>query len=143
MSSVAPWHVHVPASFRPGPGKPIADYLGGKGNSPATSRRPGDRSPRRRWDPRTVGHADRFKCERRGEVKTTQMQPSDLQYLPITPLYFSALIGLFVIVLLLIQLGAIRYAYMRLGISSGAALALLLGSLICSYFNVPIFQIQG
>jgi len=70
------------------------------------------------------------------------MQPSDLQYLPITPLYFSALIGLFVIVLLLIQLGAIRYAYMRLGISSGAALALLLGSLIGSYFNVPIFQKQ-
>jgi uncharacterized membrane protein len=71
------------------------------------------------------------------------MQPSDLQYLPITPLYFSALIGLFVIVLLLIQLGAIRYAYMRLGISSGAALALLLGSLIGSYFNIPIFQIPG
>src|SRR5262249_33899387 len=81
---VASWRLDDPGAFRPGPGRAIADYLGGKGNSPATSRRPGDRSPRRRWDPRTVGHADRFKCERRGEVKTTQMQPSDLQYLPIT-----------------------------------------------------------
>ena len=71
------------------------------------------------------------------------MQPSNLQYLPISPLYFSALIGLFVIVLLLIQVGAIRYAYLRLGVSSGAALALLLGSLIGSYFNVPIAQIPG
>ena len=75
--------------------------------------------------------------------RITQMQPSDLQYLPISPLYFSALIGLFVIVLLLIQIGAIRYAYLRLGVSSGAALALLLGSLIGSYFNVPIAQIPG
>src|SRR5262245_63452300 len=110
MSSVAPWHVHVPASFRPGPGKPIADYLGGKGNSPATSRRPGDRSPRQRWDPRTVGHADRFKCERRGEVKKTQMQPSDLQYLAISPMYISALIGLFVNVVLFFNLGWISVA---------------------------------
>jgi uncharacterized membrane protein len=71
------------------------------------------------------------------------MQPSDLQYLPLSPLYFSALVGVFLLLLLLIQLGAIRYAYMRLGISSGAALALLLSSLVGSYFNVPIAQIPG
>jgi uncharacterized membrane protein len=38
----------------------------------------------------------------------------------------------------LIQLGVLRYAYMRLGISSGAALLLLLASLIGSYFNIPV-----
>ncbi len=39
---------------------------------------------------------------------------------------------------MLIQLGVLRYAYMRLGISSGAALLLLLASLIGSYFNIPV-----
>lgn len=71
------------------------------------------------------------------------MQSSDLQYFPLSPLYFSALVGLVVLLLLLIQLGAIRYAYMRLGVSSGAALTLLLGSLAGSYFNLPIAQIPG
>jgi uncharacterized membrane protein len=32
----------------------------------------------------------------------------------------------------------LRYAYMRLGISSGAALLLLLASLIGNYFNIPV-----
>lgn len=71
------------------------------------------------------------------------MHSSDLQYFPLSPLYFSALVGLVVLLLLLIQLGAIRYAYMRLGVSSGAALTLLLGSLAGSYFNLPIAQIPG
>jgi uncharacterized membrane protein len=46
--------------------------------------------------------------------------------------------GLFVALLVLIQLGVLRYAYMRLGISSGAALFLLFASLIGSYFNIPV-----
>jgi uncharacterized membrane protein len=57
------------------------------------------------------------------------------------PGYFSLLVGAFVILLLLIQFGALRYAYMRLGVGSGAALALLFGSLIGSYFNIPIAQL--
>src|SRR5574338_1433622 len=71
------------------------------------------------------------------------MQRSDLQYLPLSPLYFSALVGVFLLILLLIQLGAISYAYMRLGVSSRTALALLLGSLFGSYFNIPIAQMPG
>ena len=71
------------------------------------------------------------------------MQPSEVQYLPLSPLYFSALVGIFLILLLLIQLGVLRYAYMRLGIGSGAALMLLFGSLIGSYFNIPIAQLPG
>lgn len=71
------------------------------------------------------------------------MQHSELQYLPLSPVYFSVLVGLFLILLLLIQFGALRYAYMRLGIGSAAALMLLFGSLIGSYFNIPVAQLPG
>ena len=61
-----------------------------------------------------------------------------LHYLPLTPAFFSILVVLSVLLLGLIQVGALQYAYTRLGISSGAALLLLLGSLIGSYFNIPV-----
>ncbi len=69
------------------------------------------------------------------------MQQSELQYLPLNPVYFSLLVGLFLILLLLIQFRILRYAYMQLGVSSGAAVALLFGSLVGSYFNIPIAQL--
>ena len=71
------------------------------------------------------------------------MHLSHLHYLPLTPAFFSILVGIFVVVLLLLQFGALRYAYMRLGVSSGGALLLLFGSLIGSYFNVPVAQLPG
>jgi len=66
------------------------------------------------------------------------MSLSEVHYLPLAPPFFFILVGLFVILLVLIQLGVLRYAYMRLGISSGAALLLLFASLIGSYFNIPV-----
>jgi uncharacterized membrane protein len=62
----------------------------------------------------------------------------DMQYLPLAPAYFSILVGAFVILLVLIQLGVLRYAYLRLGISPGAAMLLLFASLVGSYFNIPV-----
>jgi uncharacterized membrane protein len=66
------------------------------------------------------------------------MEMSQFHYLPLTPGFFSILVGIFGIVFLLLQLGALRYAYLSLGISSGAAMRLLIGSLIGSYFNIPV-----
>lgn len=60
------------------------------------------------------------------------------QYLPITPGLFSILVLLFAGLIILIQLRILRYAYMRLGVGPGMALLLLFGSLIGSYFNIPI-----
>jgi uncharacterized membrane protein len=71
------------------------------------------------------------------------MQQSELHYLPLAPGYFSVLVGLFVVLLLLIQLGALRYAYLRIGVGPRAALMLLFGSLIGSYFNIPIAQLPN
>jgi uncharacterized membrane protein len=68
---------------------------------------------------------------------------SQYHYLPLTPEFFSILVGLFIVLLVLIQLGALRYAYMRLGMSSGAALLLLAASLVGSYFNIPVAQLGG
>src|ERR1700746_375445 len=68
---------------------------------------------------------------------------SQVHYLPLTPGLFSILVILFAGLIVLIQLRILRYAYMRLGIGPGAALLLLFGSLIGSYFNIPITILPG
>jgi uncharacterized membrane protein len=68
---------------------------------------------------------------------------SQMHYLPLTPGLFSILVFLFVGLIILIQLGILRYAYMRLGVGPGAALLLLFGSLIGSYFNIPVTVLPG
>lgn len=71
------------------------------------------------------------------------MQGSQFHYLPLTPGFFSILVGIFIVLLILLQLGALRYAYMRLGVSSGTALLLLFGSLVGSYFNIPVAELPA
>jgi uncharacterized membrane protein len=67
------------------------------------------------------------------------VQISHYHYLPLTPGFFSILVGLFIILLVvLLVLRALRHAYLSLGISSSTAMLLLFGSLIGSYFNIPI-----
>jgi uncharacterized membrane protein len=68
---------------------------------------------------------------------------SEIHYLPMTPVLFSLLVILFVGLIILIQLRILRYAYMKLGVSPGAAMLLLFGSLIGSYFNIPITVLPG
>jgi len=67
---------------------------------------------------------------------------SQIHYLPLTPGFFSILIGLFLILFFLLILGALRRAYLNLGVSSSAAMLLLLASLIGSYFNIPIAELS-
>ena len=71
------------------------------------------------------------------------MQFSQLHYLPLVPLFFAVLIGIFILVLLLTQLGILRYAYMRLGVSSTGAFMLLAASLLGSYFNIPVWHLPA
>src|SRR5258708_6648749 len=68
---------------------------------------------------------------------------SQMHYLPMTPGLFSILVVLAVGLIILIQLRILRYAYMRLGVGPGTALFLLFGSLIGSYFNIPIAVLPG
>ena len=66
------------------------------------------------------------------------MEMSQFHYLPLTPGFFSILVGIFGIVFLLLQLGALRYAYLSLGVSARTAMWLLVASLVGSYFNIPV-----
>jgi uncharacterized membrane protein len=66
-----------------------------------------------------------------------------MHYLPLTPGLFSILVFLAIGLIILIQFRILRYAYMRLGVGPGAALMLLFGSLIGSYFNIPITVLPG
>jgi uncharacterized membrane protein len=66
------------------------------------------------------------------------MQMSQMHYLPLAPGFFIILIGFFLLVLLL---RSIRYAYESLGVSSRAAMLLLLASLVGSIFNIPIAEL--
>jgi uncharacterized membrane protein len=67
------------------------------------------------------------------------MHLSQFHYLPLAPGFFSILIGFLVgLVLLLLVLGALRHAYLSLGVSPATAMLLLVGSLVGSYFNIPI-----
>jgi uncharacterized membrane protein len=71
------------------------------------------------------------------------MDDPQVHYLPLTPGFFSILVFLALALAILIQLRILRYAYMRLGVGPGIALLLLFGSLIGSYFNLPITVLPG
>ena len=68
------------------------------------------------------------------------MHANQLHYLPLSLPFFSILAGIFVFLVALLQVGILRYAYMRLGISARSAMLILLCSLIGSYFNIPVAE---
>jgi uncharacterized membrane protein len=69
------------------------------------------------------------------------MPSNQLHYLPLSPTFFSLLVGAFLVLVVLIQVGALHYAYGRLGVGPRAALSLLFGSLLGSYVNIPVAQL--
>jgi uncharacterized membrane protein len=69
------------------------------------------------------------------------MHLGHLHYLPLTYPFFAILVGVLLFLVALIQVNALRYAYRRLGMSSGTAILLLFASLFGSYFNIPVAQL--
>jgi uncharacterized membrane protein len=65
----------------------------------------------------------------------------ELQYIPLALPFFLFFVGLFIFLVVLIQLHVLQFAYAKLGLSSGAALLVLLASLIGSYFNIPLAEL--
>jgi uncharacterized membrane protein len=67
------------------------------------------------------------------------MHIGQFHYLPLAPGFFSILVALFIgMVLIFAVLGALRHAYLSLGVTPRTAMLLLVGSLVGSYFNIPI-----
>ena len=66
------------------------------------------------------------------------MQLSQMHYLPIAPVFFAILVGIFFIVLIL---RSVSYAYESLGVSHHAAMWLLFASLLGSFFNIPVAEL--
>src|SRR6266480_2065297 len=69
------------------------------------------------------------------------MHPIHLHYFPL-PLNFYAIFAVVLLALfVLLQLGLLRYAYIRIGLDSRVAMLVLLGSLLGSYINIPVAQL--
>ena len=64
-----------------------------------------------------------------------------MHYLPLSLPFFSILVGVFAMLLVLLQFGALRYAYLSIGLSPGGAMLVLFGSLVGSYFNIPLAEL--
>ena len=71
------------------------------------------------------------------------MHANGLHYLPLSPGLFSILAGIFILLVVLLRVGALPYAYTRIGISAQAAILILLASLVGSYFNIPLAELPG
>src|SRR3954471_7724738 len=71
------------------------------------------------------------------------MHYGQLHYLPLTPAFFSILVVSFSVLVFLIQIGVLRYAYKRIGLSARPVLLVLFGSLLGSYINIPIAELSG
>ncbi len=69
------------------------------------------------------------------------MDIGQYHYLPLTPVFFAILVGIFLIVLIMLMLSAWRQAFVSLGVSPSTAMLLLFGSLIGSYFNIPVAEL--
>jgi uncharacterized membrane protein len=73
--------------------------------------------------------------------RNLQMQLGQLHYLPLPVPFFAVLAGLFLVLVIIVQMSAFQFAYMRLGLSQRTALMLLLASLLGSYFNIPVSEL--
>ncbi len=69
------------------------------------------------------------------------MHFTHIHYLPVGLPFFALLVGVVILLVVLVQLRILHSVYLNLGVSSGAALLLLVGSLVGSYFNIPVAQL--
>jgi uncharacterized membrane protein len=71
------------------------------------------------------------------------MKLNSPHYLPVSPSHFSILVLALFVIVAVIELRALRYAYLRMGLGSRGALLVLIGSLVGSYFNIPLVELPA
>jgi uncharacterized membrane protein len=68
------------------------------------------------------------------------MHANQLHYLPLSLPFFSILAGILIFLVVLLEVGVLRYAYMLIGVSARSAMLILLCSLLGGYFNIPVAE---
>ncbi len=71
------------------------------------------------------------------------MRLHDMHFFPYPPLFLLFFLLLLGLLLLVLQLGIVEYAYEHLGLSRRAALAILFGALLGSGINIPVAEIPA
>lgn len=66
---------------------------------------------------------------------------SHLQYLPLSPQFFSILVGIYIALAALVLFRVLNHVHRRIGIRPGTTLLLLLASLAGSYFNIAVARL--
>ncbi len=69
------------------------------------------------------------------------MRPTSMHYFPLAWPFIMALAFLFVVVVALVELGILKYAYERMGVPPRYVLGVLLLSLLGSAINIPVAQL--
>lgn len=64
-------------------------------------------------------------------------------YAPLLVLFMLGLLGLLVVLFIFIQIGAISYAFDKIGISPSLVFMLLLACLAGSYVNIPLYRMRN
>jgi uncharacterized membrane protein len=77
------------------------------------------------------------------QLSEVPVHSSEIHYLPLSLPFFLVLAGLLVFVVMLVELGILRYAYASIGIDRRHILILLLLSLAGSYINIPVAQLPA
>jgi uncharacterized membrane protein len=71
------------------------------------------------------------------------MAPSQIHFFPLRLLFIILLILLLGLVVAMIEIGALRYAYEKIGIGRHYVFALLFMSLLGSYVNIPVTELPA
>ena len=66
-----------------------------------------------------------------------------MHYIPLSLPFFMALVFLFALVMVLIEIGILKYAYEQIGVSRRYMFALLLVSILGSYVNIPVAELPA
>jgi uncharacterized membrane protein len=71
------------------------------------------------------------------------MRPSTFHYFPLAAPFLLAFFFFFALLIVFIEVGAIGYAYEKIGINRRYVFGLLLLSLVGSYVNIPVAELPG
>jgi len=69
------------------------------------------------------------------------MRPSLFHYFPLAVPFLLFLLFLFAVLIILIEIGILRYAYAKIGVKSRYMFALLLLTFLGSYVNIPVAEL--